>query len=227
MSTSGLVKAFYDRIWNAGDTAAAEELLTVDFCFRGSLGPEMRGRDPFCDYVRAVRAALQGYRCDILDCVTEGPKAFAKMRFSGIHVGPFRGFPSRASRWNGLAPPSSEPKNRASQNFGCSEISFRWIQSSRAMRGDSPAWSDTQSLAVYRPPVWSHGEFESMSRPSLPGGVVQSCRRISRPPSSRRRRRSPPGRTSRRSRAMHGSAGRLPARSRKPGPATFSALRKT
>lgn len=105
MSTSGLVKAFYDRIWNAGDTAAAEELLTVDFCFRGSLGPKMRGRNPFCDYVRAVRAALQGYRCDILDCVTEGPKAFAKMRFSGIHVGPFRGFPSTGKpvEWLGAA----------------------------------------------------------------------------------------------------------------------------
>ena len=105
MSTLGLVQIFYDRIWNAGDTAAAEELLTSDFSFRGSLGPEMRGRDPFCDYVRAVRSALRGYRCDILDCVTEGPKAFAKMRFSGIHVGAFRGFPPSAKRveWLGAA----------------------------------------------------------------------------------------------------------------------------
>lgn len=52
MSTLGLIQTFYDRICNAGDTAGAEELLTADFCFRGSLGPEMRGRDPFCDYVR-------------------------------------------------------------------------------------------------------------------------------------------------------------------------------
>jgi steroid delta-isomerase-like uncharacterized protein len=105
MSTLGLVLIFYDRIWNAGDTAAAEELLTADFCFRGSLGPEMRGRDAFCDYVRAVRAALEEYRCEILDCVTEGPKAFAKMRFSGIHVGPFRNFPPTGKRveWVGAA----------------------------------------------------------------------------------------------------------------------------
>jgi len=105
MSTLELVQIFYDRIWNAGDTAAAEELLTADFCFRGSLGAEMRGRDPFCDYVRAVRSALQGYRCDILDCVTEGSKAFAKMRFSGIHVGPFRGFPptGKPVEWLGAA----------------------------------------------------------------------------------------------------------------------------
>jgi steroid delta-isomerase-like uncharacterized protein len=105
MSTLGLVQIFYDRLWNAGDMAAAVELLTPDFCFRGSLGTEMRGRDPFCDYVRAVRSALRGYRCDILDCVTEGPKAFAKMRFSGIHVGPFRGFPptGKPVEWVGAA----------------------------------------------------------------------------------------------------------------------------
>ena len=41
-----MVRAFYDRIWNAGDTGAADELLAEDFRFRGSLGPEMRGRGP-------------------------------------------------------------------------------------------------------------------------------------------------------------------------------------
>jgi predicted ester cyclase len=71
---------------------AAAEILAPDFAFRGSLGPEMRGREAFCEYVRSVRTPLEGYRCDILDCVTEGEKAFAKMRFSGVHVGPFRGY---------------------------------------------------------------------------------------------------------------------------------------
>ncbi len=30
--------------------------------------------------------------CEILDCVTEGDRAFAKMRFSGLHTGIFRGY---------------------------------------------------------------------------------------------------------------------------------------
>jgi predicted ester cyclase len=38
-----------------------------------------------------VRTALANYRCEILECVTEGNKAFAKMRFSGTHVAEFRG----------------------------------------------------------------------------------------------------------------------------------------
>jgi predicted ester cyclase len=103
--TIQLVRIFYDRIWNVGDTSAVDELLAEDFTFRGSLGPEMRGREAFCDYVRMVRTALDRYRCDILDCVTEGERAFAKMRFSGIHVGPFRGYAptGKPIQWLGAA----------------------------------------------------------------------------------------------------------------------------
>jgi predicted ester cyclase len=103
--TTCLVQAFYDRIWNAGDMNAAAEILAPDFAFRGSLGPEMRGREAFCEYVRSVRTPLEGYRCDILDCVTEGEKAFAKMRFSGVHVGPFRGYTptGKSVQWLGAA----------------------------------------------------------------------------------------------------------------------------
>lgn len=100
-----LMRAFYERIWNAGDTGAAEDLLAEDFAFRGSLGPEMRGREAFCDYVRMVRTALDRYRCEVLDCVTEGEQVFAKMRFSGIHVGQFRGYAptGRPVQWLGAA----------------------------------------------------------------------------------------------------------------------------
>jgi steroid delta-isomerase-like uncharacterized protein len=100
-----LVQGFYERIWNAGDLEAARELLAESFAFRGSLGEQMRGREPFCAYVRSVRKALTEYRCDILECVVEGPKAFAKMRFSGIHVGPFRGYAptGRPVEWLGAA----------------------------------------------------------------------------------------------------------------------------
>ena len=105
MSVPTLVEAFYSRIWNDGDLAATSELLTKDFCFRGSLGAEMRGYDAFGDYVRSVRGPLKDYHCEILDCVTEGNKAFAKMRFSGIHVAHFRGYEPTGKRvhWLGAA----------------------------------------------------------------------------------------------------------------------------
>src|SRR5258708_6642027 len=91
MSTPTLVQDFYDRIWNAADLTAVSELLAPDVRFRGSLGSEMRGHEPFKDYVRSIRIALADYRCEILACVAEGDQAFSQMRFSGRHVGPFRG----------------------------------------------------------------------------------------------------------------------------------------
>jgi predicted ester cyclase len=104
-NTSEFVREFYERIWNAGDPDAPAELLAPDFAFRGSLGPEMRGRQEFCEYVNSVRSALDRYRCDILDCVTEGEKSFAKMRFSGVHVGSFRGYAptGKSVQWLGAA----------------------------------------------------------------------------------------------------------------------------
>jgi|SRR5579862_4229879 len=104
-NTSEFVLEFYERIWNAGDLEAVEELVAPDFAFRGSLGPEMRGAEAFCKYVNSVRSALDGYRCDILDCVTEGRKSFAKMRFSGTHIAPFRGYAptGKSVQWLGAA----------------------------------------------------------------------------------------------------------------------------
>jgi predicted ester cyclase len=100
-----LVRAFYARIGNAGDDAAAAELLAADFSFRGSLGTETRGHAAFLNYVRSVRAALAEDRCDILECVVDGDRAFAKMRFSGRHVAPFRGFEATGNvvEWLGAA----------------------------------------------------------------------------------------------------------------------------
>jgi steroid delta-isomerase-like uncharacterized protein len=100
MSTPSLVSAFYERIWNSGDLEAAPHLLADNFRFRGSLGSELEGCEAFKAYVRSVRAALADYRCDILDCVSEDGMAFARMRFSGRHVGTFKGYlPSGKSVW--------------------------------------------------------------------------------------------------------------------------------
>ena len=105
MTTPKLVEAFYERIWNAGDIGAAETLLNEAFIFRGSLGTEHRGRTAFTDYVLSVRGALANFKCEILECVSEGMQAFAKMRFSGVHTGEFRGYLSTGQNvhWLGAA----------------------------------------------------------------------------------------------------------------------------
>ena len=81
------------------------ELLAEGFTFRGSLGIEAHGRNAFEHYVRSVRGALSGYNCEVIECVAERNQAFAKMRFSGIHTGPFRGYQptGKAVEWLGAA----------------------------------------------------------------------------------------------------------------------------
>ena len=104
MSTHPLVESFYSRIWNAGDERV-DDLLSEDFIFRGSLGTEARGRPEFLQYVRPVRGSLAKYHCKILECVTELPRAFAQMLFSGVHVAPFRGLAATGKpvQWHGAA----------------------------------------------------------------------------------------------------------------------------
>jgi predicted ester cyclase len=105
MTTPTLVTDFYDRLWKSGDPGALPDILTADFSFRGSLGTEVKGRALFWDYVCGVRDALRDYHCEILDCVSEGDQAFARMNFSGIHVGDFRGHQPTGLRvyWSGAA----------------------------------------------------------------------------------------------------------------------------
>jgi predicted ester cyclase len=105
VSVPFLVERFYWRIWETGDLSIADEILAENFEFRGSLGSELHGIEAFKAYVNGVRAALTEYNCEILDCVTEGSQAFARMRFSGRHVGAFRGFEPtyKTVSWMGAA----------------------------------------------------------------------------------------------------------------------------
>lgn len=104
MSTHPLVEQFYQRIWNSGDENVSS-ILAEDLTFRGSLGTPAKGHAEFLNYVRSVRESLSNYNCEILDCATEFPKAFARMRFSGVHVSNFRGFKPTGKhvQWNGAA----------------------------------------------------------------------------------------------------------------------------
>ncbi len=103
--TVALVEQFYSRIWNKHDLTMIPVLLADDFVFRGSLGVEKHGHAGFAEYVEMVHAALDEYRCDILETVSEPGKVFARMRFSGIHRGELMGCPATGKpvKWDGAA----------------------------------------------------------------------------------------------------------------------------
>jgi len=100
-----LIASFYADLWNRGDATRVPALLREDFTFRGSLGAERKGHAGFLAYVASVRGALRDYRCDVLDVVAEDRRAFARVRFSGIHVGELLGYAPTGRRveWMGAA----------------------------------------------------------------------------------------------------------------------------
>ncbi|MFN0196112.1 MAG: ester cyclase [Planctomycetaceae bacterium] len=99
------VSSFYEDIWNRHDGSALASLLSSEFMFRGSLGQTCQGHAEFAEYVGMIHRVLGNYHCEILDIVVEAPRAFARMRFSGIHQGGFLGFVPTGQRveWSGAA----------------------------------------------------------------------------------------------------------------------------
>lgn len=105
MTATQLIERFYHDVWNRADEGAAHEILSPDFRFRGSLGPEKRGVDGFLDYTRQVHAALGGYTCTILEIIDQGDRAAVRLTFAGRHQGPFFGVEAtgREIAWAGAA----------------------------------------------------------------------------------------------------------------------------
>jgi steroid delta-isomerase-like uncharacterized protein len=116
MNVRDLVASFYGEIWNRGDLSLVPALLAADFTFRGSLGVQRKGHAGFASYVAMVRGALADYHCDVLDLVSEGGRAFARMRFSGVHVAEFLGYAPTGRRveWDGAALFTTGPDGRIS-----------------------------------------------------------------------------------------------------------------
>ena len=105
MNPAELVEAFYFEVWNRADEDRARAILAESFRFRGSLGAERSGPDGFIAYMRDVHRALGDYRCIIDELVTDGDRAAARMRFTGVHRAEFLGVAAtgRQVTWAGAA----------------------------------------------------------------------------------------------------------------------------
>ena len=81
------MRRFYAEAWNRWDDRAVDELLTIDFVFRGSLGDHARGRDGFRAYRDKVRSAFPDFHNEVREVVAEQERAAVRLRCSGRHVG--------------------------------------------------------------------------------------------------------------------------------------------
>ena len=79
-----LVRAFYYRLWNQWDFAAANTLLSEDIVFWGSLGVtrQVAGGS---STMPSIRHAFPDFHNTIEDLVGEGDKVVARLTYRGMH----------------------------------------------------------------------------------------------------------------------------------------------
>ena len=89
----GLIRRYYQELWNRWNFAIAGELLTGDIVFHGSLGVSAQGIPAFLDYVRLVQTAFPDFHNHVDETVVESNKIFARLTYRGTHRGPLFGVP--------------------------------------------------------------------------------------------------------------------------------------
>jgi predicted ester cyclase len=82
-----LVRRFYEDLWNRWDDRAVDEVLAVDFEFRGSLGDVTHGRAQWRTYRDGIRRAVPDFHNEIVELVTSSGRAAARLVYTGHHHG--------------------------------------------------------------------------------------------------------------------------------------------
>jgi predicted ester cyclase len=100
-STEGpeaLVRRFWQQVFNERDLAAARELVTADFRWRGSLGSESEGTEPFLAYAAAAQTAMPDLAVTLDETAVIGFQVWARLTFAATHHGELLGEPGTGRR---------------------------------------------------------------------------------------------------------------------------------
>lgn len=95
-----LVHRFYERLWNAWDDGAVDQILAADFAFRGTLGTETVGRDGWRIYRDSIRRGAPDFTNEIVDLIIDGDRAAARLRYTGTHQGSLLGMAGTGTAFN-------------------------------------------------------------------------------------------------------------------------------
>jgi predicted ester cyclase len=82
-----LVRHYYDELWNAWNLSVADEIISPEITFRGSLGVTVKGLDGFKRYVTLVRDAFPDFQNIIEEIIAEGDRVAARLTYRGTHRG--------------------------------------------------------------------------------------------------------------------------------------------
>jgi predicted ester cyclase len=93
-SVDTLVARFWGQVIGRWDEAAARELVTEDFAWRGSLGAESTGLRGLLQYAASARLALPDLSVTLDESAVAGHQLWARLTFRGTHSGLLLGVPA-------------------------------------------------------------------------------------------------------------------------------------
>lgn len=91
------VRDLFERVWNAGDVAAVDELLAPRYVIHSDPGDPWDGRTldiaGFKDRLTASRAPFPDLRFEIADVLVDGDRVAVSWLMRGTNTGPLEGRP--------------------------------------------------------------------------------------------------------------------------------------
>ena len=87
------LRRIYEEVFNKGNLAVVDEVVTAEWIYRGAGGMELKGPAGFKEFVKTYRAAFPDLHLTAEDMVAEGEKVAHRITFRGTNTGEFMGMP--------------------------------------------------------------------------------------------------------------------------------------
>ena len=89
-ANKALIHQWFEKVWNNGDAAAIDEMVTDDLIVHGltdAQGKEITGAANFKEFHKQFRAAFPDIFINVEDVIAEGDRVVARCRVSAKHTG--------------------------------------------------------------------------------------------------------------------------------------------
>ncbi len=100
IADQSVVRRFHDELWNLSNLAVADEILSPDLRFRGSLGYTSVGIDGFKTYFEQARQAFPDLHGEVHELIDAGDVVVARVTWSATHAGEIFGIAATGKRWS-------------------------------------------------------------------------------------------------------------------------------
>lgn len=103
-SNKALIRRHFDAIWNQGQLAVADEIVSPAYVSHFPLPGQPPGIAGFKYAVQLLRASFPDLQLTIEDLIAEGDRVVARLTARGTHRAAFRGIPptGREVVWTGI-----------------------------------------------------------------------------------------------------------------------------